>query len=96
MELRDTRIEEPVLHALADADQWLRYQGLHNRAEFKTVPSLSIGVAGRSDGGGNSRPGSGGLAPHRANYANELLEFDGGIEMRMPAVTRGCGPHPSG
>src|ERR1019366_8750336 len=31
------RVEEPVLRALADADRWLKYQGLHNRAEFKTA-----------------------------------------------------------
>jgi trehalose 6-phosphate phosphatase len=30
------RVEEPVMHALADAGRWLWHQGLHNRAEFKT------------------------------------------------------------
>jgi trehalose-phosphatase len=29
-------VEERVLRALAEADRWVRHQGLHNRTEFKT------------------------------------------------------------
>jgi len=60
-----------VLHALL-----MQISGygirLHNRAEFKTGPSLSIGVAGRSDAA-EIRPGSGGLAPIAQTTPMELL-----------------------
>ena len=84
------RIEEPVLHALADADQWLRYQGLHNRAEFKTG-SVALHWRGLDEATAAEIRGQVlvGWLPIAQTTPMELLEFDGGIEMRMPARDKG-------
>ncbi|MGD0793905.1 MAG: trehalose-phosphatase [Terriglobales bacterium] len=84
------RVEEPVIHALADADRWLRYQGLHNRAEFKTG-AVAIHWRGLDEATAAEIRGQVllGWFPIAQSTPMELLEFDGGIEMRMPGRDKG-------
>jgi trehalose 6-phosphate phosphatase len=84
------RIEEPVLHALADAVHWLRHHGLHNRAEFKTG-AVAIHWRGLDEATAREIRGQVllGWLPITHNTPMELLEFDGGIEMRMPGRDKG-------
>jgi trehalose 6-phosphate phosphatase len=84
------RVEEPVLHALAEADRWLRYQGLHNRAEFKTG-AVAIHWRGLEEAAAAETRGQVllGWFPIAQSTPMELLEFDGGIEMRMPGRDKG-------
>jgi len=83
-------MEEPVMHALADADRWLRYQGLHSRAEFKTG-AVAIHWRGLDDATAAEIRGQVllGWLPIAQSTPMELLEFDGGIEMRMPGRDKG-------
>jgi trehalose 6-phosphate phosphatase len=84
------RVEEPVLHALADADRWLRCQGLHNRAEFKTG-AVALHWRGMDEATAAEIRGQVllGWLPIAQNTPMELLEFDGGIEIRMPGCDKG-------
>jgi trehalose 6-phosphate phosphatase len=84
------RVEEPVMHALADADRWLKYQGLHNRAEFKTG-AIAIHWRGLDEATAAETRGQVllGWFPIAQSTPMELLEFDGGIEMRMPDLDKG-------
>jgi trehalose 6-phosphate phosphatase len=84
------RVEDRTLHALADADRWLRYQRLHNRAEFKTgaVAFHWRGLDEATAAATRSRVLLGWL-PIAQSTPMELLEFDGGIEMRMPGRDKG-------
>jgi trehalose 6-phosphate phosphatase len=84
------RVEEPVVHALAEADRWLRDQGLHNRAEFKTG-AVAIHWRGLDEATAAETRGRVllGLLPIAQSTPMELLEFDGGVEMRMPGRDKG-------
>ncbi len=84
------RVEEPVLRALADADGWLRHQGLHHRAEFKTG-AVAIHWRGLDEATAAETRGQVllGWSPIAQSTPMELLEFDGGIEMRMPGRDKG-------
>jgi trehalose 6-phosphate phosphatase len=84
------RVEEPVLRALADADLWLRRQGLHNRAEFKTG-SVAIHWRGLDEAMAAEARSQVllGWFPIAQSTPMQLLEFDGGIEMRMPGRDKG-------
>ena len=84
------RVDEPVRRALADADRWLRYQGLHNRAEFKTG-AVAIHVRGLDEAAAAEACSQVllGWHPIAQSTPMELLEFDGGIEMRMPGRDKG-------
>jgi trehalose-phosphatase len=84
------RVEERVMHALADADRWLRYQGLHNRAEFKTG-AVAIHWRGLDEATAAEIRSQVllGWFPIAQRTPMELLEFDGGIEMRMPGRDKG-------
>jgi trehalose 6-phosphate phosphatase len=84
------RVEEPVLHALADAERWLRYQGLHDRAELKTG-AVAIHWRGQDEATAAETRGQVllGWLPIAQSTPMELLEFDGGIEMRMPGRDKG-------
>jgi trehalose-phosphatase len=83
-------VEEPALRALADADRWLRYQELHNRAEFKTG-AIAIHWRGLDESTAAEIRGRVllGWFPIAQSAPMELLEFDGGIEMRMPGLDKG-------
>ena len=84
------RVEEPVMHALAHADRWLRNQGLHHRAEFKTG-AVAIHWRGLDESTMAETRGQVllGWLPIAQSTPMELLEFDGGIEMRMPGRDKG-------
>ena len=84
------RVEEPVTHALAHADHWLRDQGLHHRAEFKTG-AVAIHWRGLDESTMAETRGQVllGWLPIAQSTPMELLEFDGGIEMRMPGRDKG-------
>jgi trehalose 6-phosphate phosphatase len=84
------RVGEPVVHALADADRWLRHQGLHNRAEFKTG-AVAIHWRGLDEAAAAETRSQVllGWFPIAQSTPMELLEFDGGIEMRMPGRDKG-------
>jgi trehalose-phosphatase len=83
-------VDEPVRHALADADRWLRYQGLHNRAEFKTG-AVAIHLRGLDEATAAEARSQVllGWRPIAQSTPMELLEFDVGIEMRMPGHDKG-------
>ena len=84
------RVEEPVLHALADADRWLRDQGLHHRAESKTG-AVAIHWRGLDEATAAETRSQVllGWFPIAQSTPMELLEFDGGIEIRMPGRDKG-------
>jgi trehalose 6-phosphate phosphatase len=84
------RVEESALRALAAADRWVRQQGLHNRAEFKTA-AVAIHWRGLDEATAAATRGQVllGWLPIAQNTPMELLEFDGGIEMRMPGFDKG-------
>jgi trehalose 6-phosphate phosphatase len=84
------RVEEPVRHALADADRWLRDQGLHHRAEFKTG-AVAIHWRGLDEATAAETRSQVllGWFPIAQSTPMELLEFDGGIEIRMPGRDKG-------
>jgi trehalose-phosphatase len=83
-------VGEPVLRALADADRWLRHQGLHNRAEFKTG-AVAIHWRGLDEAAAAETRDQVllGWSPIAQSTPMELLEFDGGIEIRMPGRDKG-------
>jgi trehalose 6-phosphate phosphatase len=84
------RVEERVVQALAEADRWLRDQELHNRAEFKTG-AVAIHWRGLDEATAAETRGRVllGLLPIAQSTPMELLEFDGGVEMRMPGRDKG-------
>jgi trehalose 6-phosphate phosphatase len=81
---------ESVRHALDDADRWLTYQGLRNRAEFKTG-AVALHWRGLDEAAATETRGKVllGWLPIAQSTPMELLEFDGGIEMRMPGRDKG-------
>jgi trehalose 6-phosphate phosphatase len=83
-------IEERVLRALAEADRWLRYQGLHDRTEFKTA-AVAVHWRGLDEAVAAETRSQVllGWFPIAQSTPMELLEFDGGIEMRMPGRDKG-------
>ena len=76
--------------ALSDADRWLGYQELRHIAEFKTG---SIAVHWRGLGDGEAEELCGrvllGWKPIAENAGLELLQFDGGVEIRPPETDKG-------
>jgi trehalose 6-phosphate phosphatase len=83
-------VEESVLRALADADLWLKSQGLHNRAEFKTG-AIAIHWRGLDKAMVAETRSQVllGWRPIAQITPLELLEFDGGIEMRKTGCDKG-------
>jgi trehalose 6-phosphate phosphatase len=88
------RVEEPVQRALAEADRWLREQGLDHRAEFKTG-AVAIHWRGLDESKAAEIRGRVllGWFPIAQRAPMELLEFDGGIEMRMQGRDKGDAVH---
>lgn len=84
------KLDESVLHALADAGHWLNAQGLHNRAEFKTG-AIAIHWRGLSKAMVAETRSQVllGWRPIAQNTPLELLEFDGGIELRQTGCDKG-------
>jgi trehalose 6-phosphate phosphatase len=84
------RIEDHALDALSDADRWLTYQQLRHTAEFKTG-SIAVHWRGLSDWGVEELRGRVllGWKPIADRAGLDLLEFDGGIEIRAPEADKG-------
>lgn len=81
----------PVVNeVLEDAHRWLEYQGLHDLGERKPG---SIAVHWRALGQTAAEELRGriiiGWFPIAARANLKLLEFDGGVEMRMPDLDKG-------
>ena len=84
------RLEESYLEALSDADRWLGYQQLRHTAEFKTG-SIAVHWRGLSEWGVEELRGRVllGWKPIAQQAGLELLDFDGGIELRPPEADKG-------
>lgn len=83
-------LDERVPEALAVADHWLEYQQLRRAAEFKTG-SIAIHWRGLDECEaeeirGRVLLGWTSIADH---FGLDLLEFDGGVEIRPPHVDKG-------
>lgn len=81
---------ESCLDALSDADRWLNYQQLRHQAEFKTG-SIALHWRGLSDWGMEDLRGRVllGWKPIAEHAGLEILEFDGGVEIRVPDLDKG-------
>jgi trehalose-phosphatase len=84
------RVDESVMRALAEAERWLRNQGLHHRAEFKTA-AVAVHWRGLDEATAAETRAQVllGWLPIAQSTPMELLQFDGGIEMRMPGRDKG-------
>lgn len=84
------RLEERYVDALSDADRWLGCQYLRHTAEFKTG-SIAVHWRGLSDWGAEDLRGRVllGWKPIAVHSGLELLDFDGGIEIRVPETDKG-------
>jgi trehalose 6-phosphate phosphatase len=83
-------IEERYLEALSHADRWLVYQHLRHTAEFKTG-SIAVHWRGLSDWEVEELRGRVllGWKPIAEQSGMELLDFDGGVEIRAPKTDKG-------
>jgi trehalose 6-phosphate phosphatase len=83
-------IEERVLDALVDAGHWLDYQQVRQTAEFKTG-SIAVHWRGLSTTDAEELRGRVllGWKPIARLAGLELLEFDGGIEIRTREADKG-------
>lgn len=83
-------VPPPVAETLADAKRWLGYQGLQHLAEVKPG---SIAVHWRALEEHEAEELRGrillGWFPIADRESLKLLEFDGGVEMRMPDLDKG-------
>ena len=84
------RLDDRSLDALSDAGRWLDYQQLRNKAEFKTG-SIAVHWRGLSDWGIQDLRGRVllGWNPIAEFAGLDLLEFDGGVEIRAPKADKG-------
>jgi len=84
------RLEERMLDALSDAERWLGYQRLQHVGEFKTG-SIAVHWRGLSDWGAEELRGRvlSGWRPIAEGTGLELLEFDGGVEIRVAQMDKG-------
>ena len=84
------RLDQRTLTGLSDADRWLGYQQLRHTAEFKAV-----GIAVHWRGLGESAAQDLrarvllGWRPMAECNGLDLLEFDGGVEIRAPEADKG-------
>ncbi len=84
------RVEEPMQHALAEANHWLVRHGLGKQTECKTG-AIAVHWRGLDEATATEIRGQvlQGWLPIAHDTPMELLEFDGGIEMRMPGHDKG-------
>ena len=88
--IETVRIEERYLDALSDADRWLSFQHLRHTAELKTG-SIAVHWRGLSESEVEELRGRVllGWKPIADHSGLELLEFDGGVEIRPPETDKG-------
>jgi trehalose 6-phosphate phosphatase len=88
--IETVRIEERYLDALSDATRWLGCQHLWHTAEFKTG-SIAVHWRGLSDWAAEDVRARVliGWKPIAEHSGLEFLEFDGGLEIRVPEVDKG-------
>lgn len=88
--IETVRIEDRYLDALADANRWLGCQNLWPAAEFKTG-SIAVHWRGLTDSGVEElrRRLLAGWKLIAEHSGLELLDFDGGIEIRAPEADKG-------
>jgi len=88
--IETVRIEERYLEALSDANRWLDCQHLRHAAEFKTG-SIAVHWRGLPNSEMKELRGRllAGWKPIAEHSGMELLEFDGGIEIRAPQADKG-------
>ena len=79
-----------TLNALSDADRWLGYQQLRHTAEFKTG-SIAVHWRGLSESGTEDLRARVllGWRPIAEYSGLDLLEFDGGVEIRVREADKG-------
>jgi trehalose-phosphatase len=84
------QLDERYLDALSDAGRWLGYQQLRHTAEFKTG-SIAVHWRGLSDWKVEELRGRVllGWKPIAERSGLEFLDFDGGIEIRVPEADKG-------
>jgi trehalose 6-phosphate phosphatase len=83
-------IPADVAEVLDDARRWLDYQGLHDLAEIKPG-SIAVHWRALEESAADELRGKilVGWFPIADRAALKLLEFDGGVEMRMPDPDKG-------
>jgi trehalose 6-phosphate phosphatase len=85
-----SELDESISEALAVADRWLEYQRLQHTAEFKPG---SIAVHWRGQGECEAEAVRGrvllGWTSIADHFGLDLLEFDGGVEIRPPHADKG-------
>jgi trehalose-phosphatase len=84
------QLNQRNLDALSDAGRWLAYQHLRPKAEFKTG-SIAVHWRGLKDQEVEELRGRVllGWKPIAEHSGLELLDFDGGIEIRTPEADKG-------
>lgn len=85
-----TCVDEDLVQALMEADGWLKEQGLRETAEFKPG-SIAVHWRGHSESeaGAIRRLVLQGWEQIARRRNVELLEFDGGVELRPPEPDKG-------
>lgn len=83
-------LDERIPEALSAADHWLGYQQLRQAAEFKTG-SIAVHWRGLDECEAEAVRGRVllGWTPIADHFGLDLLEFDGGIEIRPPHADKG-------
>ena len=84
------RMEESYLDALSEADRWLEYQQLRRFAEAKKG-SMALHWRGLSERKADEMRARAllGWEPIADRSGLRLLEFDGGVEIRVPGTDKG-------
>lgn len=84
------RLDERTLDGLSDADRWLGYQQVRHLAEFK-VAGVAVHWRGLDEAGIEDLRSRVllGWRPIAKHNGLDLLEFDGGIEIRARAANKG-------
>jgi len=85
-----TCVDEDLVQALMEADRWLQVQGLQQTAEYKPG-SIAVHWRGRdeSEAAAIRRLVLQGWLQIARHRRVELLEFDGGVELRPPEPDKG-------
>jgi trehalose 6-phosphate phosphatase len=84
------QLDERTLQGLSDADRWLGYQQLRHTAEFK-AGSIAVHWRGLSETDAEDLQGRAllGWRPIAEHSGLNLLEFDGGVEIRAFEADKG-------